>query len=198
MSTINGLSFGLVTSNSTSNALEWNASHIFDKEGAFSLLKQFEEAFCLYSPATEMLYPVYNVIGLNEARSKIKMMPIINADSEPYNPIPADCVTESDFKIIPGELIGKTGLYISINKYKALPLAEGLKTILREECCGRTCLPILMEGALRELGKEFAYPYLQLSCIQLDQIINLSIFEKSNIAHLVTEKLKHFLLTNQA
>lgn len=197
MTTIGGLNFGVALHNS-SNSMEWNASHIIDKEGAFSLIKKFEEAFCLYSPTTEMLYPAYTIMGLNESRNKIKLMPIINADSEPYQPIPVDCVTESDFKIIPGELIGKTGLYISINKYKAMPLVEGLKTILREECCGRTCLPVLMEGALRELGKEFAYPYLQLSCIQLDQINNISIFERSNIAHLVTEKLKSFVLANPA
>lgn len=195
MGNAGGLNFGVTMYNS-SNSMEWGISHVVDKEGAFSLFKKFEEAFCLYSPATEMLYPAYSATGVNESRSKIKIMPLISADSEPYHSIAVDCVTESDFKIIPGELIGKTGLYISINKYKALPLFEGLKTILREECCGRTCLPILMEGALRELGKEFVYPYLQLSCIQIDQMHNLSVFEKSNLAHLVTEKLKSFVLHN--
>jgi hypothetical protein len=197
MSTISGLNFGLTLRNS-SNSMEWGTSHIIDKEGAFNLLKQFEEAFCLYSPATEMLYPAYNVTGLDASRNKVKIMPMIRADSEPYHSIPVDCVSDSDFRIIPGALIGKTGLYISINKYKALPLTEGLKTILREECCGRTCLPVLMEGGLRELGREFAYPYLQLSCLQIDQIHSLSVFERSDIAHMVTEKLKGFVLNKAA
>jgi hypothetical protein len=195
MNGVGGLNFGVALYNS-SNAMEWDVSHIADKEGAFSLFKQFEEAFCLYSPTTEMIYPAYSATGLSSSRTKIKIMPIINADSEPYHSIATDCVTESDFKIIPGELIGKTGLYISINKYKAMPLIEGVKTILREECCGRTCLPVLREGALRELGKEFSYPYLQLSCIKLDQIHNLSVFERSDVTHLVTEKLKTFVLSN--
>lgn len=189
------LNFGLAVP-SSSNAIEWNMGHIVNKDGSSALLKKFEDAFCLYSKATEMLYPVYNVMGLNETRNKIKLMPVLGADSDPYQPIPVDALVDSDFKIIPGELMGKTGLYISINKYKALPLVEGLKTILREECCGRTCLPVIMESSLRELGKEFSYPYLQLSCLKLDEINHLSVFERADIAHIVTEKLKRFVAEN--
>jgi hypothetical protein len=181
---------------SPSNPIEWDIQNIVNKYNAYRFAKQFESHFCVYSPSVEKLYPAYEILEPDQESDKIMLLPTLTADTEPYHDVASDCVTPTDVKVIPGELVGRKGIYLAIpgenGKHKALPLKEGLNELKKESYQGRTFLPVLMNGDLREFDKKL--PFLQLHIICVDKLINLSNFERNDMSHLINEKLDSLVM----
>jgi hypothetical protein len=188
---------GYLTEVSNSDAIEWDIDHIVNKYSAYRFAKMFENRFCVYSPAVQKLYPAYEILEPNANAEKILVLPIMDADSEPYNNVESHSVTGTHVRVIPGELVGRQGIYLAMpgqsGKNRALPLKEGLEELRKAKYEGRAFLPVVMNGDLREFDKK--HPFFQLSLICVDGLKNMSAFERSDMANVIDTKLED-IITN--
>ncbi|MEE8056904.1 MAG: hypothetical protein V3T17_03575 [Pseudomonadales bacterium] len=98
--------------------------------------------------------------------------------------------------IVPGELIGKQGLHLTIpfkggnsKKMRVVPLHAGLRAINKCRSADKPFLPILIKGDLREIENKL--PALHLHSIHLDRLVTRSAFERNGIQQTIAEKLPY-------
>ncbi|WP_101757553.1 hypothetical protein [Oceanicoccus sp. KOV_DT_Chl] len=180
----------------SNNDLVWDMDEFQHRQLATDFVKRFENKLCVYSGSVEQLYSNYNIYFPEEEGRKMVILPNPYAYHDTFQGVPEDAIQMTGLTIVPGELIGKQGLHLTIplkssdggkKKYRVVPLQAGLRAINQRRPADKPFLPILMKGDLREI--ENKVPALHLHSIRLDKLGGRSALERKDILHTIAEKL---------
>ncbi|SDP09342.1 hypothetical protein [Pseudomonas jinjuensis] len=137
--------------------LDWDLDAIVDRSEAIAFLRRFESRLCIYSPYVETLYSRYSFVIPEQPGGGITILPDEQAWFGTFHDIPADAVEPTGIHLLPGETMGRNGLYMKIPGTHRLaastekPFQDGLKLLInRYRMRGEHFLPVLVKGDLRE------------------------------------------------
>lgn len=173
--------------------LIWELDKLKQQQRAIAFIHQFENRFCVFSPAISQLYSNYSIFFPKTDSLQMVILPDPYAFHDTFNHISAEAAEPTGLHIIPGNLIGKRGLYIVVSRKDKnvrsvpIPFQEGLRQILRRCNSDDPFLPVLMKGDLRELNGSL--PSLHLHRLRLSELSSLSGLERESIRTLITDKL---------
>jgi hypothetical protein len=179
--------------------LIWRLGHFDNHQRAIRFVKQFQETLCVYSAPVQQLYTNYEISVPEQDDRSLIILPNPYAYHDTYNGIPEDAVKETGITIIPGDLLGKEGLYMTLpmrdsagnRVMRNVPLKVGLLTLMRQEKPEAPFLPVITKGDLRAFRKDA--PCLHLNRIVPQMIRERSAMEVSSLQRVIRDKLKVYL-----
>lgn len=174
----------------------WDLDTLQNRTRAISFVRQFQKTLCVYSGPVKQLYSNYDIFLPPDEDKKLVILPNPMVPHDTFNFIPSGAVTPTGLNIIPGDLIGKRGLFLSLpvkgdEKPRVLPLTAGFHAVMQRHTPERPFLPVLTKGDLREFKSE--YPCVHLHKIHIDKIKGLSGLDLQGIVRAVTDKLSIYL-----
>lgn len=173
--------------------LVWDLDTFKQRQSAIDFVMGFENKLCVYSNSVEQLYTNYNIFFPKEENRKLVILPNPYAHHDSFNNIPESAVIATGLNIVPGDLVGKKGPFLTIpfksgkTTYRSVPLQVGLRVLNQQRPPDQPLLPILMKGDLREL--DATTPCLHLHCIRLDRLEKLSNLERQSIRKVIIDRL---------
>jgi hypothetical protein len=174
--------------------LDWDLDAITNRQEAIDFLLHFENRLCVYSGYVEKLYSRYSFVVPEEEHGSITILPDDLAWHDTFHDVPADAVLPTGIHILPGEVLGASGLYLKIpgehrlSPSHELPFQDGLKMLIqRYQNRGQQFLPVLAKGDLREY--EARMPSLHLHRIDTSRLGRNSRLEISNIKGAIADHL---------
>jgi hypothetical protein len=173
--------------------LVWDLESFQQRQKAIDYVMGFENKLCVYSDSVEQLYTNYNIFFPKEEDRRLVILPNPYAHHDVFQGLSEDAVFATGLNIIPGETLGKDGLFLTIpfrsgrNRYRAVPLQVGLQAINKNRPADKPLLPILKKGDLRELDSKT--PCLHLHSVNLDKMTDLSQMERKSIQDVIIDRL---------
>ncbi len=174
--------------------LVWDMDDFYQRNLATEFVKRFENKLCIYSGSVEQLYSNYNIYFPEDEDRKMVILPNPYAYHDTFQGVPEEAIRMTGLTIVPGELIGKQGLHLTIpfkvgdrKKARVVPLHAGIRAINKQRPADKPFLPIVMKGDLREIERRV--PALHLHNINLDYLGSRSALERSGIQQVIAEKL---------
>ncbi len=174
--------------------LIWDLDNMARRELAERFIRLFENRLCVYSDSVAQLYTNYNLHFPSELGRKMVVLPNPYAFHDTLHGIERVAVRQTGLCVIPGMVNGKPGLLLTTLMKeggpapKTMPFKPALAQIISSQRkIGDEFLPILMKGDLREFDQQM--PYLHLHRLQVDKLLRLSSFERSDIQQTITRKL---------
>lgn len=174
--------------------LIWDLDNMARRELAERFIRLFENRLCVYSDSVAQLYTNYNLHFPSELGRKMVVLPNPYAFHDTLHGIERVAVRQTGLCVIPGMVNGKPGLLLTTLMKeggpapKTMPFKPALAQIISSQRkIGDEFLPILMKGDLREFDQQM--PYLHLHRLQVDKLLRLSSFERSDIQQTITKKL---------
>lgn len=185
----------------TNSDLAWDLDDFNQADRAMDFVRQFETTLCVYSPSVEQIYSTYNMYFPEDWDRKLVILPDAGAFHDTYYHINRSSVTATGLNIIPGELIGKNGLYLanvdenrSLGK-RQIPFEAALRAIMKSRPENDPFLPVLAKGDLREL--EQSWPVLHLHRVNPAKIADMSNLDRTTLTNAITEKLESLFVELQ-
>ncbi len=173
--------------------LVWDLESFQRRQLAADFIKRFENKLCVYSGSVAQLYTNYHIYFPEEENRKMVILPEPYAYHDTIQNIPESAVIKTGMNIIPGEVAGKTGLYLTVpikggegRKAKVIALQAALRAINERRAADDPFLPVLIKGDLREFQQRM--PMLHLHCIALNKLIDSSELERSSIRRVISNK----------
>lgn len=179
--------------------LIWRLSHFENHKRAINFVQQFQDTLCVFSGPVQQLYTNYEISVPEQDDRSLIILPNPYAYHDTFNGIPEEAVKETGITIIPGDLLGKEGLYMTLpmrdssgqRVMRNVPLKVGLLTLMRQEKPEAPFLPVITKGDLRSFRKDD--PCLHLQRIVPQMIRERSSMEVSSIQRVIREKLQVYL-----
>lgn len=173
--------------------LVWDLDKLHQHQRAIDFIKLFENRFCVFSTSVRQLYTNYSIFFPEEVNRQMVILPDPYAFHDTFSHLTREAVHPTGLHVIPGNLIGKKGLYLVIShknkKVRSVPIPfqEGIRQILRRSNSDDPFLPVLMKGDLREFNEKL--PCLHLHRLRLSELTSLSSLEQDSIRSIITDKL---------
>ncbi|MDB6062385.1 MAG: hypothetical protein JWM78_2488 [Verrucomicrobiaceae bacterium] len=174
--------------------LIWDLDGFRARQLAADFIKRFENKLCVYSASVEQLYTNYNIYFPEEEHRRMVILPEPYAFHDTFQNIPERAVVKTGMNIVPGEVVGKTGLYLTVpyksgdaRKSRVIMLQAALRVINERRPPDNPFLPVLMKGDLREFQQRI--PMLHLHCVQLNKLERRSQMERNGIHRVIIAKL---------
>jgi hypothetical protein len=183
----------------TNSDLAWDLDDFAQAQRAMDFVRQFETTLCVYSPSVEQIYSTYNMFFPDEWDRKLVILPDSGAYHDTFFHVERESVKATGLYIIPGQLIGKTGLYLAnVDDDRSLgtrqiPFAIGMRAIQSQQSSDDPFLPVLAKGDLRELHQ--SWPVMHLHRVRPLAISQMSDLDQSNLTNVIKEKLDSLFLT---
>ncbi len=181
--------------------LAWDLDDFNDRDRAMDFVRQFETTMCVYSPSVEQLYTNYTMFFPEEWQRKLVILPDPMAFHDTFFHIQPEAVVSTGLYIVPGELVGKPGLYLANVKEdrtlgeRQIPFRAGIEAIMKNRPRDDQFLPVLAKGDLREL--EQAWPVLHLHRIKPRVLARISDLDRASLASVINEKLESLFVAWQ-
>ncbi|MFL0795920.1 MAG: hypothetical protein K6L73_00280 [Cellvibrionaceae bacterium] len=172
--------------------LIWDLGDFGERDRATQFVMQFENKLCVFSGIVGQLYTNYSIHFPQDENHKLVILPNPYAHHDTLFGLPEDAAIDTGLNVIPGEMVGKKGLYITIpfkkgGKVQPVPLQVGIKAINARRAPDNPFLPVLMKGDLRELNQNT--PCLHLHAIEVKKLKDMSKMEVSDLQRVITERL---------
>lgn len=178
----------------TNNDLIWKLDGFRHRQLASQFVKRFENKLCVYSGSVEQLYSNYNIYFPEDEDRSMVILPDPYAHHDTFQGVPEEAIKVTGLTIVPGELMGKEGLHLTIpfrsgnaRRVRVVPLHAGLRAINNQRPEDKPFLPILMKGDLREIERRV--PALHLHTIDLNFLGARSALERSDIMQTISGRL---------
>jgi hypothetical protein len=181
--------------------LEWDLDDFNHLQRAMEFVTQFESTLCVYSPSVEQIYTTYNMFFPSEWNSKMVILPDQGAYHDTFFHIAPSAVVATGLYVIPGELIGKDGLFLAnIDEQRSLgerqfPFESAIRTIIENRPADDPFLPVLAKGDLRELQK--SWPVMHLHRVKPATLAKISDLDRSSLYNVINEKLDTLFVQNK-
>ena len=174
----------------------WDLNAIKNRTRAINFVMQFKKTLCVYSGPVKQLYSNYDIFLPQDEDRKLVILPNPAAPHDTFNFIPPEAITPTGLNIIPGDMVGKKGLFLSLpvkggDAPRTLPLAAGFHAVMQRHTPDKPFLPVLTKGDLRELKTDV--PCIHLHKIHIDKIEGLSGLDLQGIVNAITDKLSVYL-----
>ena len=184
-----------MSSDPANSDLIWDMDQFDHRKLATEFVKQFENKLCVYSESVVQIYSNYNIYFPEDEGRKMVILPYPYSYHDTFQGIPSEAIQTTGLTIVPGELIGKRGLHLTIplkspegkKKIRVVPLQAGMRAINKLRPHNSPFLPILMKGDLREIKNRV--PALHLHSVRVDRLTHRSAMERSGIQQVISEKL---------
>ncbi len=184
-----------MSSDQANNDLIWDMGQFHHRKLATEFVKRFENKLCVYSESVEQIYSNYNIYFPEDEGRKMVILPDPYSYHDTFQGIPQDAIQTTGLTIVPGEVIGKQGLHLTVpfknnegkKKYRVVPLQAGIRAINKRRPENNPFLPILMKGDLREI--ENKVPALHLHSVRIDKLSRRSAMERSGLQRVIADKL---------
>jgi len=178
----------------------WDLDAIKNRTRAINFVMQFKKTLCVYSGPVKQLYSNYDIFLPQDEDRKLVILPNPTAPHDTFNFIPPEAITATGLNIIPGEMVGKKGLFLSLpvkgeSKPRALPLSAGFHAVMQRHTPDKPFLPVLTKGDLREFKTDV--PCIHLHKIHIDKIEGLSGLDLQGIVSAITDKLGVYLFPDK-
>lgn len=178
--------------------LIWKLNQFDNHKRAVNFIKQFQDTLCVYSAPVQQLYTNYDIsLPDGDDRSMI-ILPNPYAYHDTFNSISDTSVHASGMYIVPGDLFGKEGLYLTLRllKYgkrviRPVPLKVGLWALMKKGTNEIPFLPVITKGDLRAFRKDS--PCLHLHRIQPSKLGHRSPMEVKAIQQVIRDRLKVYM-----
>ena len=173
--------------------LVWDLKQFNQHQRAMDFVMKFENKLCVYSNTVEQLYTNYSIFFPESGVRQMVILPDPYAFHDTFHHLKDNAIQATGLHVIPGNLIGKKGLYLVISRKDKnvrsvpIPFQEGMRQILRRSHSQDPFLPVLMKGDLREFSDQL--PCLHLHRLRLNKLESLSELERSGIRTVITDKL---------
>jgi hypothetical protein len=173
--------------------LVWDLNKFSKHRKAMDFVKKFENKLCVFSNTVEQMYTNYSIFFPEDTDRQMVILPDPYAFHDTFHHLKDNAVQSTGLHIIPGNLIGKQGLYLVIShkdknvRSVPIPFQAGMRQILRRSNSDDPFLPVLMKGDLREFNNQL--PCLHLHRLRLNKLEALSELERSGIKSVITDKL---------
>ena len=174
--------------------LIWDLDSFHARQLAADFIKRFENKLCVYSGSVEQLYTNYRIYFPEEENRKMVILPDPYAYHDTFQNIPDHAVSKTGMNIVPGEVAGKTGLFLTVpvinngvRKSKVIPLQSALRVIDGKRAHDNPFLPVLVKGDLREF--QHRLPMLHLHCIDVRALGQRSQLERDGVRRVIQRKL---------
>ena len=173
--------------------LQWDLDDFNHRQRAMDFVTQFESTMCVYSPSVEQIYATYNMFFPREWDSKMVILPDQGAYHDTFFNIAPPSVVATGLYVIPGELIGKQGLFLAnIDEQRSLgkrqfPFESALRAIIDKRPDNDPFLPVLAKGDLRELEK--SWPVMHLHRVRPGVLEEISDLDRTSLYNVINEKL---------
>lgn len=184
----------MTTSQQENNDLVWDLDGFQHRKLAEEFVKRFENKLCVYSASVEQIYSNYSIYFPEGEGRKMVILPEPYAYHDTFQGVPEEAIKKTGLTIVPGELIGKKGLHLTIpfkrgsgKEVRVVPLHVGISAINKHRSEDNPFLPILMKGDLREIKSNI--PALHLHSISVDCLGARSALERNDIRQTIIEKL---------
>lgn len=181
--------------------LAWDLDDFSDRERAMEFVRQFETTMCVYSPSVEQLYTNYSMYFPEEWQRKLVILPDPMAFHDTFFHIQPQAVVSTGLYIVPGELLGHSGLYLANVREdrtlgdRQIPFLSGMRTIMNNRPRDDQFLPVLAKGDLREF--ERAWPVLHLHRVKPRVLERISDLDRNSLATVINEKLESLFIEQQ-
>ncbi len=181
--------------------LAWDLAEFSDRDRAMEFVQQFESTMCVYSPSVEQLYTNYRMFFPQEWQRKLVILPDPMAFHDTFFNIQTDAVVSTGLYIIPGEMVGRQGLYLAnVREDRSLgerqvPFQAGIQAIMKHRPADDQFLPVLAKGDLREF--EEAWPVLHLHRLKTKILEKISDLDRSSLTSVIHEKLESLFVAWQ-
>jgi len=181
--------------------LAWDLDDFSHRERAMEFVQQFEATMCVYSPSVEQLYTNYSMYFPEEWQRKLVILPDPMAFHDTFFHIQPQAVVSTGLYIVPGELLGHSGLYLANVREdrtlgdRQIPFLTGMRTIMKNRPPDDQFLPVLAKGDLREF--EQAWPVLHLHRIKPRVLERISDLDRNSLATVINEKLESLFIEQQ-
>ncbi len=174
--------------------LVWDLDAFHSRQLAANFIKRFENKLCVYSASVEQLYTNYTIFFPEDENRRMVILPDPYAYHDTFQNIPEQAVVKTGMNIVPGEVVGKTGLFLTVpvvsngvRKSKVIALQSALRVINSRRPAHDPLLPVLMKGDLREF--QHRMPMLHLHRIKLSELGARSQMERDGIRRVIEAKL---------
>jgi len=182
--------------------LVWNLDSISNKLRATNFVMQFKRTLCVYSGPVQQLYTNYDIILPKDQDDKLIILPDPFSAHDTFDGLPSNAIKATGINIIPGDMIGKSGLFMSFpvksadkNKNtRCLPMRAGLHAIIKRYPKNSPFLPVLTKGDLREFKADV--PCIHLHRIVLTELGQMAPMELQDIVRVTYNKLTTYLYPN--
>lgn len=174
--------------------LIWDLDNFHRRQLAADFIKRFENKLCVYSGSVEQLYTNYTIYFPEDEGRRMVILPDPYAYHDTFQNIPEAAVTKTGMNVVPGEVTGKTGLYLTVpvitngvRKSKVIPLQAALRVINSKRAPDDPFLPVLMKGDLREF--QHRMPMLHLHRIKIKELAKSSQLERDGVRRVIERKI---------
>lgn len=180
------------TQDTNNNDLVWALDALSDKSAAQNFVLKFENKLCVYSPSVNQVYSNYSMHFPVEENRNLIILPSPYAFHDTFHHINDSSVIRTGMHIIPGEVVGKRGLYLLTlskskpGKFTPVSLSKAVERIEKTQNKEEPFLPILVKGDLKPFRSKV--PCIHLHRINPKKIEGLSQFEVSDIRNCLYEK----------
>lgn len=180
----------------TDESLVWSLREFDDNRRAVEFVRHFSSTLSIFSNTVSQIYARYDVELPEGGGENLIVVPDMEAFTETWYSIPERAIKTTDYTILAGGVVGKTGLFLHMptegGKGKAVPLAAGLRLVTEAfSARGEEFLPVLTKGDLRAFQKKA--PMLKLHRLDLSEMQDKSRFELNDIRMGIRQKLRAFL-----
>lgn len=178
----------------TDESLVWSLRAFENQRRALEFVRHFSRSLSIYSNKVDQIYASYDVLLPTAGSEELVVVPDMEAFTETWYSIPERAVKQTGYTILPGGVVGKTGLFLHIpfddgSKGRAVPLAAGLRAVSDEfQKRGEEFLPLLTKGDLKAFKKQA--PMLQLHRLDLAEMREKSRFELNDLRTGIRQKLR--------
>lgn len=183
-------------------SLVWSLREFEDRRRALDFVRHFSNSLSIFSNKVNQIYARYEVQLPTAGSEELIVVPDMEAFTETWYSIPDRAVKQTGYTILPGGVVGKSGLFLHIpfgagSKGRAVPLAAGLRAVAEEfKTRGEDFLPLLTKGDLKAFKKQA--PMLQLHRLDLTQMKDKSRFELNDISSGIRQKLRACMLEHES
>ena len=182
--------------------LTWDLDDFGQAHRAMDFVQQFEATLCVYSPFVDQIYSSYNMFFPDDWDRRLVILPDAGAFHDTFYHIDRTAVTATGLHIVPGELLGRSGLYLanvdeerrSLGK-RQIPFEPAMRAINAKRPKHDPFLPVLAKGDLRELDQ--SWPVLHLHRINPARVEKMSALDRSSLTGVISEKLESLFISHR-
>jgi hypothetical protein len=174
--------------------LVWTLEGITNQDEAMQFLMLFEDTFPVYHRYMEQIYFRYSFL-IPRGSNKVTIEPSYQLH-ERLNRVSEDALEDRHMYILPGDVIGKSGLYMKYPRMRRAELSDSMTAKLSQaikvlyyefKVQGEQIIPVFSKQTIREY--EEGMPNMELSLYNLKLNPRLSPFLRDDIFNSIFERI---------
>lgn len=177
----------------------WNISDFRNKAMALQFVTSLRQTLCVYSNTLHHIYGEYAIESVRQDGLSLVVVPQTYS-LERFTHIPENAISPTGIFVFPGWYFGHKAPYVM-----TLPVRDGKRMkrsrpilpentfhMIEKRIPGKTFLPLLQRGDLREFNQRT--PYVHLHRLLPEKLDTLSAFDRGQLSGLILDRRRNLYL----